>query len=275
MKKVIYIEKEVFERKFQVKEIDLVRKGLFTQEDIIEIDNIENRRSFLGKTYLLLSYTPFIIRNPRFLVSFVFPNAFDYYSKIFGIKKKIGKNRGMVLRKKQPIQNCILKASIARAFKPGRLLEIGTYLGWGAASFKKAIPSCEVYTMNLRVDKASNNTIEVENIGSFYKKKGLAIKQIWADSTKYDYSKLPPIDIVYVDGSHQYNDVYKDLENASQIAKKCVILDDYVPGTRYDMVFGPWNENVVRATNNFLKSHPCVFSKAYWIINTPFCVLVK
>lgn len=275
MKKVIRIEKEVFERKFQVKEVDLVRKGLFTQEDIIELDNIKNRRSFFGKTRLLLSYTPFIIRNPRLLVKFVFPNALDYYSKIFGIKKKIAKNGGMVLRKKQPIQNCILKASIARAFKPGRLLEIGTYLGWGAASFKKAIPNCEVYTMNLRAGKTSNNTIATKNVGSFYKKKGLEVKQIWADSTKYDYSKLPPIDLVYIDGSHQYKDVFKDLENASQIAKKCVILDDYVPGDGYGMVFGPWNEDVVRAANDFLKNNPYVFSKAYWIINTPFCVLVK
>lgn len=272
---MIHIKKKDFYKFYKVKEVDLVAKKLFTLKDIEDLRKIEREKGLFEKVRLLFSYTPFIVRNPRFLFRFVFPKMSSYLGSILSSKKRQGKSKKIDIRRESPILNCITKASIASAFKPKSILEIGTYLGWGAASFRKTMPYCEVYSMNLRDDRTSNNPINPELVGSFYRKKGLNIIQIWADSTKYNYSKLPPIDVVYIDGSHKYEDVYKDLKHASKIAKKCVIMDDYVPRDSDEILFGPWNEGVVKAVDDFVANQSNVFSNVYWIKDTPYCVLVK
>ena len=166
---------------------------------------------------------------------------------------------------------------IAASFKPKTILEIGTYLGVGAASFKKAIPNCKVLTMNPKETGSTNNPVAAENIGVFYKKKKLKVTQIWADSTKFNYEKLPPIDVCFIDGNHVYEYVYKDLKNALSITKKCILLDDYVPKNENTkgIAYGPWSEGVVEATNDFLKKNASEYSKAYWIKGTKYSVIIK
>jgi len=41
------------------------------------------------------------------------------------------------------------------------------------------------------------------------------------------------------------------------------------------IVYGPWNEGVVKATDDFLKNNPRLFKEAYWLEGTQLSVLIK
>lgn len=260
------ISKKEFFRKFGVKEIDLVKKGLFVQEDLDELSRFAGGTTFIQKIFLLPPYLLFALKNPNFVSTFILP-------KLGLFNEQAIKNRYLPLKDKNPIKNCILKASIAAVFNPKIILEVGTYLGWGAAAFKTACPKSEVYTMNSRENYKGNNPITYKKIGYFYRKKNLKINQIWADSAFFDYTSIPKPDVVYIDGNHSYNYVYRDLDNASKIARKCIILDDFVP--RDSKYFGPWNEGVVKATCDFVKKNGGLFKDAFHIEDSPLCIFIK
>jgi len=269
--KIEYIKKDNFFKKYRVKSIDLIQLGLFKESDLEDLNKVQNKFYLKGVLKKLFSYTIFSFKHPKFIKSFILNRL------LFLINDK--KNESVVsIKDSSTVSDCILLASITVSFKPKTILEIGTYLGWGSTSLKKACPSSDVYTINPKIDKDSNNPIDRESVGSFYKKKGFRVHQIWSDSTIFDYSTLPEIDVTYIDGNHEYDYVYKDLENVSKLTKKCVILDDYIPEDEANVkgfVYGPWNKGVVCATNDFLKDNPDIFKKAYWIKGTDFCVLVK
>ena len=278
MEKVQAIKKDIFYKKFKVKEVDLVKFGLFSEKDLVDLQKIERTGTFHEKVSRFLSYMKFSIKYPRFIYFFIIPKTSDYLFRILGFKRPVFSNQLKAdVREIHPISNCILKAGVAASFKPKVILEIGTYLGWGAASFKKVCPDCDVYTINPKNAKGRYNPIKNEDIGSFYKRRGLKVKQIWADSNYFDYSSIPQVDVTYIDGNHEYDYVYNDLEKTSKITKKSVILDDYIPKDRINSkaVFGPWNEGVIRATDDFLEDNPTLFSQAYWIEGSQLCVLVK
>lgn len=271
MVNVQYIDKQKFYKKFNVREIDLVKRGLFTDKDLEELRAFEESKAIIGKLLLLFSYLGFILKNPEFVNTFIFPRILKSFSSKY-------LQNSLELKHKQPIYNYIILSSIAAVFKPKRILEIGTYLGWGAASFKMINQKIDVYTINLAIDNRSNNTITKKDVGSFAKKKKLKINQIWADSTKYDFNEISPVDITFIDGNHQFSYVLKDLENSSPITKKCIILDDYIPKNEAKsdgLIYGPWNEGVVNAVDRFLLDNPDTFKNAFWIKSTPFCVLFK
>lgn len=271
MRNVQYIDKQKFYKKFNVQEVDLVKRGLFTNTDLDELKSFEENKALFGKLLLFFSYLGFIFKNPEFVNKFIFPRI---------LKRSSGKylQNSSKLKYKQPIYNYIILSSIASAFKPKRILEIGTYLGWGAASFKTIDHKIDVYTINPSVDNTSNNTITKKDVGSFAKKRKLKIKQIWADSTKYNFNKILPVDITFIDGNHQFSYVLKDLENSSKVTKKCIILDDYIPkneAKNYGLIYGPWNEGVINAVDKFLINNPDTFKNSFWIKGTPYCVLLK
>lgn len=274
---VEHIRRNYFYKKYNVVNIDLVKLGLFKWSDLEDLRRVENSIGISARIIKIFLYLTFSVRHPRFFISFVVSKSISFVKFKLNTKKSKSIKQRKQLKNIHPISNCILKASIAASFKPKRILEIGTYLGWGAASFKKACPSALVYTVNPSVDTDSNNPIDAKRVGEFCKKKKLKVMQIWSDSTKYDYSKLPEVDVTYIDGNHKYSYVYKDLENASKMTKKCIILDDYIPeaeANKDNVVYGPWNDGVVGAVNDFLKDNN-VFRRAYWIEGTQLCVLIK
>lgn len=267
MNSVKSISRKDFFARFKIKEIDLVKKGLFTQKDIDELVDTQDSLTYLEKISLLPSYLFFAFKHPKFLSTFIIP-------KLGLSRESPSVNRHLLLKDRNPIKNCILKASIAAAFHPTIILEIGTYLGWGAAAFKTACPGAEVYTINPKENYNANNPLHHRNIGSFYRKKKLQINQIWADSAVFDYNLIPKPDIVYIDGNHSYNYVYKDLTSCSRIVRKCIILDDFVTDTaRY--IYGPWNEGVVKATCDFVKKNRGLFKDAFHIKDSPLCIFIK
>ena len=273
--KVEYISKAEFYTKFKVKEVDLVELGIFDQDDFKKLEEIFGylkggkrlRHLITGIPYLLTHFFD-LLRN------------FDQIilNQIKDIRK-FSRDEEIPLKNRYPISDYIMKASIVSSFKPKKILEIGTYFGWGTASIKAASPTTDVYTMNPKENSDANNPINENNIGEVYRNKNLKINQIWADSTNYDYAKLPSIDVTYIDGNHEYSFVYSDLENTSKITEKAIVLDDYIPSKNSPRggvrAWGDWNKSVVSAVDDFLKMNDKLFKYAYWIKETPICVLIK
>lgn len=171
--RVVPITQKLFEKKYRVPKIDLVKNGLFTSKDIDDLEKIENiNSSFSVMFFEAISYLPFTIKNPEFLLRFILPKFFRFLSITIFPKNAKFCRRDIDPHSYSVVINCTLKASIAAAFKPKSLLEIGTYLGSGGASFKVALPHCKVYTMCPREKNYANNPISQGKIGSFYKKRG-------------------------------------------------------------------------------------------------------
>lgn len=115
---------------------------------------------------------------------------------------------------------------LVKASKAKNIFEIST--GKGRSTFnlaKNSNSNSVVYSINLpqkeckfEIGKLFKNTK--------YKEK---IIQIYADSTKYDFSKIPiKIDFIFIDGAHNYSSVKKDSNNALKILsqKGIIIWDD-------------------------------------------------
>ena len=255
--------------KYNVSPVDLVEKGLFTEEDF---QNLQECFGYLPWKKRILN----ILANLRNLPKMVKDVDQLVLNQIRDFKK-FSADKTTPLKDRYPISDYICKASIISAFSPKTVLEIGTYYGWGAASIKTACPKAVVYTMNPKDNKDANNPIDEGMIGSVCRKKGLEIVQLWADSTQFNYTTLPGIDVSYVDGNHEYEYVYKDLEHVSKITNKAILLDDYIPNKNSPRggvrAWGPWNESVVRAANDFVSNNSDIIENAYWIENTPVCVI--
>lgn len=255
--------------KYNVTPVDLVEKGLFTEEDFQSLQEIFGYLPGKKRIQNILANLRNLPKMIKDVDQLVLNQIKDF--------KKFSSDKTTPLKDRYPISDYIYKASIVSAFLPKTVLEIGTYYGWGAASIKAACPEAVVYTMNPKDSKDANNSIDEDMIGSVCRKKGLEVVQLWADSTQFDYTTLPRIDVSYVDGNHKYEYVYKDLENVSEITNKAIILDDYIPNKNSPRggvrAWGPWNESVVRAVNDFVLNHSGIIEDAYWIENTPICII--
>ena len=275
MIKVKHITKEQFKKKFKLKELNPFSQGIFTKEDL---QKIQEDFGIIGVSKKLTTIPELIkiARQEPLRVTTNIPRLFlvhlsgllQYYSS----KAKSTKDS-------YPFSDYVLKASIIAMVSPKRLLEIGTARGWGIAAFKSVLPECACYTMSPKNTSGANNELPTKEIGSAFKSKGLKVTQIWSNSTKFDYDSFSPVDVAYIDGNHRYKFVYSDLINAHKITKKMIMLDDYIPSSSSPrgqvLNWGWWNRDVVAATNDFLKKYPKVIKEAYWIENTPICVLLK
>lgn len=275
MDKVAFISLKDFKERFNVPDIDLVELGLFSEEDF---KLLEAEFGYLKGRHRLLHFIKdfdVFLNSPKSMLMDINQIVLNQIKDLV----KFSRDKEKPLKDKYPLSDYILKASIAASFKPKAILEIGTSYGWGAASFKVAVPESTVYTINPKETADANNPIAEGKIGEAFRKRGLDVHQIWSDSTKLDFSTLPPIDVAYIDGNHNYEFVYKDLENTSKVTTKAIILDDYIPSKRSPRgevrSWGPWNKSVVSAVDDFLRHNKDIFSQAYWIEETPICVLVK
>lgn len=99
--------------------------------------------------------------------------------------------------------------SLVWALKPRVCFEIGTSLGLVTATIAANSPEgTEVHTLDL-----SNE----ERIGSYFREReeGRKIRQHFGPSSSFDYSLIEGrVDLMFIDGSHEAEDVIRDSENA-------------------------------------------------------------
>ncbi|SKA92852.1 Methyltransferase domain-containing protein [Prosthecobacter debontii] len=131
--------------------------------------------------------------------------------------------------------------SLAKAVKPQRIFEFGTYLG--ETTFMLAENTeAEVFTLDLgeSYDSPQLDNFEKNNLAQHRSNQkqweirecGKRVTQLLGDSTLFDFSSYHgSIQFVLIDGGHQTEVVIKDTENALALLDRskpgCVIWHDY------------------------------------------------
>jgi predicted O-methyltransferase YrrM len=132
-----------------------------------------------------------------------------------------------------PLEQLACLVLLTQALQPKRIFEIGTFRGRTALNFALNAPEhAEVFTLDLppddRVDaqhrtNASDAMIISESrTGSEYKGTDVECKitQLFGDSSSFDFSPYHGnVDLVYVDGAHDYDAVKEDSENAIRMLR--------------------------------------------------------
>jgi predicted O-methyltransferase YrrM len=134
-------------------------------------------------------------------------------------------------------------AFITKLLEPKTIFEIGTFRGRTALNFAlNSPPDCTIYTLDLpvaskpdaiqRACKADRNLIGRSRPGIDYEGKDVSgkIVQLYGDSQTFDF--LPfwgKMDLVFVDGAHDYEAVRVDTTNALRMLKPggVILWDDF------------------------------------------------
>jgi len=136
-------------------------------------------------------------------------------------------------------------ALIARFLKPKKVFEFGTYNGMTTLQIALNTPAeAKVYTLDLPPGIANRTKFRLKGLdrlvseefrakfhtglGSYFKGHPVAGKiiQLLGDSATFDYSPFyGQIDLIFIDGAHDYENKKSDSENAlKMVAPKGVIL---------------------------------------------------
>jgi len=142
-----------------------------------------------------------------------------------------------------PIEHLACLAFMTRALDPKVILEIGTFRGRSALTFALNSPDdCRVYTLDLGYEERVNlgdcytrddrEIIRRSITGVDYKDSEVdhKITQLYGDSTEFDFTPFyGMVDLVFVDGAHNYTVVLSDTRNALRMVKKggLIIWDDF------------------------------------------------
>ncbi|MCB0264522.1 MAG: class I SAM-dependent methyltransferase [Calditrichaeota bacterium] len=158
-------------------------------------------------------------------------------------------------------------AAIVKKFQPKRIFEIGTMNGRTTLNMALNAPDdCEIFTLDLPADAAENTKFNISKrylrlvdkaqSGELFANKSAIdfpciqlIKQLYGDSGTFDFSRFEnSIDVVFIDGSHDFDYVLNDSEIALKLlrnGKGIILWHDYRPEI-----------DVVPALEVFRKRHP-------------------
>lgn len=142
-----------------------------------------------------------------------------------------------------PLTELVVLAALCKYLQPKRALEIGTHKGSSAlAMAMHTPPEAEIFTLDLPswdattmypVDNGeiTGKPFSIGDLyrGTAYEKK---IRQLYGDSAGFDFEALRnAIDLVFIDGSHTYENVKIDTQNAWEVLRRggVIIWDDYHP----------------------------------------------
>jgi len=125
------------------------------------------------------------------------------------------------------LHELVVLCAICKYLQPKRVFEFGTFKGNSTLHLALNSPDgCEIFTIDLppRSRKCTRYLIEIGpitgepfTVGELYHGSTIEfkIKQLYGDSADFDYSQFQHcMDLVFVDGNHQYDNVKSDSENA-------------------------------------------------------------
>lgn len=121
-------------------------------------------------------------------------------------------------------------AALARALRPNRILEIGTFDGRSALAMAANLPAeheAQVITLNLPPDYLKDKAAPLIDeqlsgkVESGYRWRGhpeaQRILQVFGNSLEYDFSPWKPTDLAFIDGGHEESIVCADTLNVLKI----------------------------------------------------------
>lgn len=135
-----------------------------------------------------------------------------------------------------PYGERIVLAAIAELLKPAMIFEFGTYSGSTTTVLADAAPRAVVHTMDLPAEEIVFGQDVVEAIGKNFRDRPEYAGRIVShrcNSRLFDFSLFEnKVDLVYIDGSHEFADVLEDSRNALRMLtpRGVIIWDDYQPG---------------------------------------------
>jgi predicted O-methyltransferase YrrM len=118
---------------------------------------------------------------------------------------------------------------ITRMLGPSAIFEFGTFTGKTTLLLANAAPLAQVHTIDLPPSGDGEDVVGSAFIGELAADR---IIQHRADSRVFDYSALEgAVDLVFIDASHEFDDVVSDSEHALRLLKPdgLVVWDDYHP----------------------------------------------
>ncbi|HXV77096.1 MAG TPA: class I SAM-dependent methyltransferase [Candidatus Polarisedimenticolaceae bacterium] len=132
-----------------------------------------------------------------------------------------------------PLDELAYLALITKALEPRSIFEIGTFRGRTALNFALNSPAdCRVFTIDLPPEgreqlsrdlgAADRGIVRASDTGVDYRGKDVAtkIEQLFGDSNAFDFSPyFGQIDLVFVDGAHDYRSVRNDSANARRMIR--------------------------------------------------------
>lgn len=169
-------------------------------------------------------------------------------------------------------------SQLVNQLQPRRIFEIGTFQGRTTLNMALNSPAdAQIVTLDLPPSELNQTQMQIEKTEEMYVKKtesgerfkghplASKITQVFGDSATYDYSPYHhQMDLVFIDGSHAYEYVLSDTENALRLVRKggTILWHDYTN----------W-EGVRRALNDYYQSGNPVFRNLRHIGGTSIAVL--
>jgi predicted O-methyltransferase YrrM len=137
-----------------------------------------------------------------------------------------------------PYGERMVMSAIVNALQPRSVFEFGTYTGSTTQLIADACPDqCVVHTLDLPAKDLAGTSVADADIGSRFKGRSEyagRIVQHRSRSLAFDYAPFEGrIDLVYVDGSHKFEDVLHDSRMGARMLSPTgvMIWDDYAVGS--------------------------------------------
>ncbi len=127
------------------------------------------------------------------------------------------------------------------------ILEIGSFEGMSLLFFQYFLKVKKIFSVDIKKNKNFNKNIKnFNNVKYFNMKSDLFFKK------KINFK----FDIIYIDGSHYYRDVFNDLMNSEKKLKKdgLLIIDDLLLDLNYRKYGMKFYEDVIGGIMMFLKN---------------------